>query len=365
LLVQGAGLPVQGVVLPVTFGSSGLQFQEPGQPRRDVPYDDLITRPGGWNGEALLLEWDSVQGRRSILLDDPDRFRQLVESLPASMRTRLQGWRHDVQRNRRFLHLGLVVVIACTMMPLVGVSILMLNANGLVRRAVERIPVAWEEKLGQQAYRDLYVSGRVRQAGVAAETFAAIAQQLTEGIESPYNWNIILADDGRINAMALPGGTIVVWTGLLREMRSAEELAGVLAHEIQHVLLRHSLQQAVHDMGMRTVLGVALLGDGSLGTVTSQMASTLGSLAYSRRQELEADAAAASLLQQTDWDIAGLATLLQRIDRAANELPAFLATHPRGAERTAAMNRADAAQVNAVTPAWQAVLDSLEPSTSD
>jgi len=368
LLVHGPGLPVQGTLVPVSFGAHGLQLREPSGRQVEVSYDRLTTRPGGWNGESLLLEWDSVDGPRTVLLKDPERFRSLVERLPQDMRQRLQGWRKDVRRNRRVLHIGLVVVIACTLVPLIAVSILMLNAQGLVRRAVDRIPVSWEQQLGQQAYRDLRLEGRIRTSGVAATTFAAVADRLTDQVDAPYSWEVVLVEDARLNAMALPAGHIVVWSGLLRQMRSEDELAGVLAHEIQHVVQRHSLQQTVHAMGMRTVLGLLVFGDGALDAVGRETAAQLTDLAYSRQQELEADAGARELLQQTPWDARAFVALLQRIDRSAHELPALLVSHPRGSERAAALLADDPAtggSSGAVTPTWRLVLEDLDAALAD
>jgi predicted Zn-dependent protease len=69
--------------------------------------------------------------------------------------------------------------------------------------------------------------------------------------DSPYRFEAIIADDPAINAVAVPGGWIVVNQGLLRRTRSPEEQAGVLAHEMQHILQRHTTNGILRQLSWR------------------------------------------------------------------------------------------------------------------
>jgi len=357
-LLHGTGLPAQGAMVDITFGPTGLLCAEP-EGDVEVPYARITTRPGGWNGESLLLEWDVRRGARSLLLERPERFDDLVRSLPADMRQRLEGWRRDVRRNRRVLHVSLVVVIAVTLLPLFAISVLMLNADGIATRAVQRVPVGWQEALGDQGLRDLHVTGRVRSAGPAFEAVQRVTQSLTPHAAADVTWNVLLVDDRRHDAVALPGGSIVLWSGLLREMRDENELAGVLAHSMQHVQLQHSLERFLRQRGLRQTLGLLLRGQAALDEVDARLAAPLLDLAYTRDQEHEARTAAAAQLQRAGWNTTGFTTLLQRLDTAASELPAILQSHPSQAGRSRAVAAADAAS-SPVAASWQAVLDDLQ-----
>ena len=98
--------------------------------------------------------------------------------------------------------------------------------------------------------------------------------------------------DRSVNAFAAPGGHVVVLSGLIDEAKSGDEVAGVLAHEIAHVIHRHPMESLVRAMGL-AVLAEALSGDGLGGTAAMLLAVT----AYSREAEAEADATAVALLE--------------------------------------------------------------------
>src|SRR4029450_159802 len=85
------------------------------------------------------------------------------------------------------------------------------------------------------------------QEGLAAQTLADIGARLPPGSGLKSRW--VVGDEGGVNADALPGGIIVVNAGMIEAADSAEELAGVLAHEVQHVEHRHTLQQMIHAAG--------------------------------------------------------------------------------------------------------------------
>ena len=106
---------------------------------------------------------------------------------------------------------------------------------------------------------------------------------------SPYTLRVYVVNRAVVNAHALPGGNVVIFKGLLERTRTPEELAGVVAHELQHVLRRHTTRAVIQDASTGLLL-MALTGDvtGPLA-YGLQTARTLGELRYSRRAEDEAD----------------------------------------------------------------------------
>jgi predicted Zn-dependent protease len=152
----------------------------------------------------------------------------------------------------------------------------------------------------------------------------------------PYTFRVIVVKDPIVNALAAPGGYILVFRGLLDRTRSPEELAGVLAHEFQHVLRRHATRALLQNVSSG-LLVAALMGDASgVMAFGLESARTLGTLRYSRQNEEEADTEGMRLLIQAGIDPAGMIAffeVLQRGDRKGAALFQYLSTHPQTQER--------------------------------
>ena len=155
------------------------------------------------------------------------------------------------------------------------------------------------------------------------------------------------------NAMALPGGRIVVTHALIQRAKSPEALAGVLAHELGHLLDRHPEQGLLRALGLA---GVVQLATG--GSDFASATSLLAGLAYSRQAEREADSHAIRLLAAAGVSTEGLAGLLEDFARAGGrEHLSFLSTHPATEERLRQLRRDPVAAGSPVldTAAWQAL----------
>ncbi|MFQ5600384.1 MAG: M48 family metallopeptidase, partial [Candidatus Krumholzibacteriia bacterium] len=227
----------------------------------------------------------------------------------------------------------LTVAALAVLTPFVLVGLLLLNADRIVGAAVARIPLAWEEQLGE-----LVVAQSIAEAGQWPEGEATailddLTRRLLAHVDSPYAFRSYLIDNAQANAFAVPGGVVVVWTGLLRETERPEELAGVLAHEMQHVVQRHTMRALVHGLGLRVALEILLGGRGTLGDLAAQMVQQFGALQFSRDQETQADLAAVEVLQAAGIDPTGLVTFFERMGSRAGEPAAILSTHPPSAER--------------------------------
>lgn len=147
---------------------------------------------------------------------------------------------------------------------------------------------------------------------------------------------MIVVNDPIVNALAAPGGYILVFRGLLERTRSPEELAGVLAHEFQHILKRHATRALLQNVSSG-LLVAALMGDASgVMAFGLESAQTLGTLRYSRQNEEEADTEGMRLLIQAGIDPAGMIAffeVLQRGDRRGPTISQYLSTHPQTQER--------------------------------
>ncbi len=127
----------------------------------------------------------------------------------------------------------------------------------------------------------------------------------------------------------------MIFQGVLEKTHTAEELAGVLAHEVQHVLHRHATQAMLQQVSMRLLLA-ALVGDASAMTYGLEGAQAMGMLRYSRRYEEEADEEGMRLLMASGVNSQGMITFFERIQEESEKslkFPTYLSTHPEMKDR--------------------------------
>lgn len=135
------------------------------------------------------------------------------------------------------------------------------------------------------------------------------------------------------NAFALPGAQIWIYNGLVQKAQSPEELAGVLAHEIEHVKQRHVLETIVRGTLLTSFLSLAA-GDASGALIVDpQTAASLLSLSYDRDMESSADEGARQRLKTAKVSTQGLINFFERNQKKGIELPKFLSTHPLDEDR--------------------------------
>ena len=217
------------------------------------------------------------------------------------------------------------------------------------------VPLAWETSLSQRALRDLDAGWLKpsklppeRQAAVRAR-FDRLAQALPPELRRYRGYAPPLALHFRSgmppNAFALPGGTIVMTDAIVELADKSglgdEALAGVLAHEIGHVVNRHSTRLVVEQGLLNVGLGLAL---GDVSWMASMGGSLLTGLSYRRSHETEADCFAVRLMQRTGGRAAPMADLLMRMDKGARQgekagWSEWLSSHPATPERAEALKR--------------------------
>jgi predicted Zn-dependent protease len=173
------------------------------------------------------------------------------------------------------------------------------------------------------------------QADVEAVGQRVVAQSVAG--RTPYKFRFrVLADQDTVNAFALPGGPIFVTRGLLRGLRNEAQLAGVLGHEVGHVVARHSSEQiAKSQFAQRLVgaVGVAASDEQGRGQQAAQMAalvSQLAQLRYGRQDELQADALGVDLMSDAKYDPRALIEVMAILARegGGSRTAQFLSSHP-------------------------------------
>jgi predicted Zn-dependent protease len=293
------------------------------------PYREIRQTQGTYAGEHVRLERGGDLAE-ALLVPDVAFLSALREAAP-------ETHFHDPAR-RRF-RVGLIVMAGIAAITL-GVGLYLFALPAMAGVAAERVPVQWEAKLGDAIVEHIApVSGRCvdgdRQARIDAIAAAVLKPVPTKG----YAFRIAVADSPTVNALAAPGGAIVVFRGLLDRTDSAEELAGVLAHEFQHVLHRHATR-AIFQHASAGILMAAVVGDVSAVVAFGlEGARMLGDLSMSRQAEAQADRDGMQMLHDAGIDTAGMVTFFEKLAELQGDpgRGRYLMSHPAPQERLATM----------------------------
>lgn len=178
-----------------------------------------------------------------------------------------------------------------------------------------------------------------------------VGQKIVSGTEagrSKYKFDFhVLADPNTVNAFALPGGQIFITSGLLKLLTSEDQLAGVLGHEIGHVIGRHSAEQMAKDeltQGLVQAAEIATYDPGGPG-MQSAIARYVGNMinmSYGRGDELEADRFAVKYMVETNYDPEAMIEVMKILEKASggSGQPEFMSTHPSPENRIAEIQKA-------------------------
>ena len=241
-------------------------------------------------------------------------------------------------RRRAFLHwltvLGSQTLVACQTVPITG------------RSQLQLLPESEEMRMGIQAYREILRKSRPSSDPSLNDLVTGVGSRIAAVTgKTSYAWEFrVIDDDRQINAFALPGGKVAVYTGLLPVTLDDAGLAAVLGHEIAHAVARHGgervSQQLLVQAGLTATM--AALSRGDPQTVRS-VSSLLGAgaavgliLPWSREQEFEADHLGLIYMAKAGYDPRAARDLWFRMaeaSRGRTRPPEFLSTHPAGVTR--------------------------------
>lgn len=368
-LCFGDTFPATGQPCYVEISTSGLtvRFDESASEAGEltVPFSTLSVSAGGLNHDQLVVKWRAGVQAYTLYLKDPDLIRSFRASTPPELTRDLEKTAAKVRQVRSRQRTVWSIVLGAV----VGLALfLWLGSDLLVEFAVDRIPVEWEQKVGESAYRDFVMQQTVLKDGPAVAAVNEITQRLTEQIpHNPYKFEISVVKSEIVNAFALPGGYIVVFTGLMQKAESGEEVAGVLSHELNHVLQRHGLNRMVKQIGLMAIVTIILGDQQGLIGLMQQVGVELLTLKFGRTQETEADVTGLRLLHRARIDPSGMITFFQRLSEKEDGRVEWLSSHPMSAGRAALLKIENAAlPKNTPEPfsfQWKTVQESLGVQT--
>jgi predicted Zn-dependent protease len=168
--------------------------------------------------------------------------------------------------------------------------------------------------------------------------------QNSDAIGSPYQYDFhLLAEPDVVNAFALPGGQVFITAALFERLENQDQLAGVLGHEIAHVVARHGAQRIAKQQLSQGLTGAAVVASGDYNTAqAAQLIAGLINMSYGRDQELQSDELGVRFMYQAGYDPAALIGVMDILAKAGGgqRQPEFFSTHPNPENRVARIREA-------------------------
>jgi len=312
----------------------------PGRSTVSWPYSDIQ-----WAAETIPFyiehQLNTPKGERleTLVVEDPDFYENCRRIAPNdfSRTTIINSF------NWKIFSSGVLILL------LFFYAAFKIVPHYFVDQFVDKIPVEWEETLGDAVLSALPVEKNPdpKVMAVLTDILRLLKQSKVE--KTPYNLKIFILPTEQINALALPGGNIIVFEGLLKIVDSPEELAGVLAHEAQHIFLKHSTRGILRNMASGMLLALVLGDANTVMESAVSIAGQLNTLGFSRKMETEADIKGVELMLDAKINPQGMLSIFKKLlkeelkseenkknnssSKGMKEVFSYLSTHPSAESR--------------------------------
>ena len=226
-----------------------------------------------------------------------------------------------------------------------------------------------EAKLGAQASQQIESGARILR-GPVEDWVNRVGQKLASASNPQWKYRFRVIDSPEINAFALPGGYIYIYTGMRKIVANDDELAAVLAHEITHAEQRHYAKQYAKSSKRGLLFGVAaaVLGLPQIGQQAVGLLDAAIGQKYSREDEYEADKLGMQRMVRAGFKPTAMISLLEKLDKEETGDAGWFASHPEGGKRVAAAQRELAllpATKNVALPATSSASDSTSSTPTN
>jgi predicted Zn-dependent protease len=211
-----------------------------------------------------------------------------------------------------------------------------LGNNAILGYVVRQLPPSFEDEIGKMVMADVKDEVDFVTDPKYLNYLSTVGKRLNASMpKGTKEFKYYVIDKRMVNAFAIPGGYVLVCRGLIDQVESPEELAGVLAHECAHLTEKHSMRKIAGTLGPGFAIHFFLGQKNSMLAGLAETAAYLGQQKYSRSQESEADDVGFDYLLKADIDPEGMIGFFKKMN--AKELgfanPAFLSSHPPTRER--------------------------------
>jgi len=209
--------------------------------------------------------------------------------------------------------LGLILVTYLWVIPWIAV------------RIADNFSKEYEISLGNNMYQALMMA--YTDDTTKSRLLNTFYEKLHFEVNYPIEVTVVESDEA--NAFAIPGGHVIVFDAILDEMKTPEELSGLLAHEVSHIQLRHSLKNLARTLARKMFLSIVIGSESRIAGFFIDNADDLKGLEYSRSLETEADNNGLQLMAKSGIDQRGMLRLMELLQKetVGKETP-FLSTHP-------------------------------------
>jgi predicted Zn-dependent protease len=211
------------------------------------------------------------------------------------------------------------------------------SINFVGRFGMEEIGKDTEKKVGEVVIESLRQTEEEVFSDSVVNSISAIKERICKANKiDPSKIEILIFKSEEVNAFALPGNKMVLYTGLIKYSKNPEEIAGVMSHEIAHMEAGHVMKKLGKEVGLSLLLSIA--GGDASPNALKQIVELITSSAFDRDQETEADTKAVTYMAKASIDPENLATFLIRISaKSPNETLAleWFSTHPESKKRAA------------------------------
>lgn len=312
----------------IELNASGVEALTSTGQKFSISYRDCQLDMGGASGRMVFCR---TADRKLTIFCEDKRFPAALEMESGSQMSSELAAVRSVRRAEGFRwRMWLSVGAVATIIGLVGGYY---GLIALAKASISAVPISVDKKIGELAFDSMNLEGTPVNDEVIVDAVKEMVARLEPHSELPgLTFEVRVIDSPQVNAMCLPGGKIVVYTGLLRKAKTPEQVAGVLSHEMAHAIKRHGLQHVTQSIGVVAAFEI-LIGDvGGLVALGVELGKSAALTSYSRDYEIEADLTGVRMLHAAQLDPLELAGFFEMLRDEGNDVPdaiAWLSTHPQ------------------------------------
>jgi len=273
-----------------------------------IPIAQLQIHRASGKGEPIYFT-DPSQPDLWVSTFDPRvlRLRTLLEASQTRVQLKQMRSQGEAKRN---LKITLGFIVGCVVIAVIATA----SVGLIVRVLVSRIPPRFEQDLGDKFFAELQQEETfIQDTNLQSKLDLAVTPLLSSLPTNQIQFQFHIMEMPLANAFALPGGHVVVTTGMLKLVDRPEELAGAIAHEIAHVTQKHMFRQVISAMGPALLFQLFLGNQGGLVGALGAGSQLLMTQSFSQEYELEADAVGWNYLVEAHIDPRGLTDVLRKL----------------------------------------------------
>ena len=288
-------------------------------------FDHIKQSPELYSKSFTQLENTELLNQR-LVIEDPD-FLSVVSEFFPSMK---------FNRPAKMLSIKRLAVLGILLLLVLVPTFYYFLLPSFSEIVAEKIPVSFEKKLSAPYLSILVPKESLCNNDRNYKKIEYILNTLTSTIpDSEYEFKLYIVKSDVLNAFALPGGYVVIYSALLEKTDRPEQLAGVLSHEIQHITNRHGTEALVKDYTLGIFISAVTNDSGTIET-TLGFAKYIGLMNYSRESETEADIEGIKMMKSARLDPNGMVEFFEILNKHSGAVPdslQYLSSHPQAKDR--------------------------------